>query len=217
MIINFCFHGIGSPAQERESGESGYWVSQRMFLDLLDEVALHPNVRLSFDDGNRSDVEIALPALVDRGLTATFFALAGRLDDPASLSPADLRALRAAGMRIGSHGWRHVPWRRLSAADTEREVAEARLVLAEASDGPVEEAALPLGRYDRRLLERLGRADYSVIYTSDRFPAKPDSWMQARYSATKDSTVDGTRRIFTHTPGLRDAWQIASSLAKRVR
>ena len=89
--------------------------------------------------------------------------------------------------------------------------------LAEASDGPIGEAALPLGRYDRRLLARLERADYTAIYTSDRFPAKPGSWMQARYSATSDSTVDGTRRIFTHTPALRDAWQIASSLAKRVR
>ncbi|QNE36693.1 polysaccharide deacetylase family protein [Leifsonia shinshuensis] len=217
MIINFCFHGIGTPAQERESGESGYWVSERMFLDLLDEVALHPNVRLSFDDGNRSDIEIALPALLDRGLTATFFALAGRLDDPASLDEADLRELRAARMRIGSHGWNHVPWRRLSAADTEREVTEARAALAEASDGPIEEAALPLGRYDRLLLERLERAGYTAIYTSDRFPAKPDSWMQARYSATSASTVAGTRRIFTHTPALRDAWQIASSLAKRVR
>jgi len=35
-------------------------------------------VQLSFDDGNRSDVGIALPALLERELSATFFVVAGR-------------------------------------------------------------------------------------------------------------------------------------------
>ena len=217
MIINLCFHGIGTCVEEREAGESRYWVTESAFLGMLDEAARVPGVRLSFDDGNRSDVDIALPALRERGLTATFFALAGRLDDSASLGPADLRELRAAGMRIGSHGWEHVPWRRLSPADTEREVTDARVALAEASAGPIAEAALPLGRYDRRLLVRLKDADYDTVYTSDRFPAKAGSWMQARYSATSTSTVEGVRKILTHTPDVRDALHIASSLAKRVR
>lgn len=217
MIINLCFHGIGTCVEEREPGESRYWVTEAAFLGMLDEAARVPRVRLSFDDGNRSDIEIALPALRERGLTASFFALAGRLNDPASLGPAELRELRAAGMRIGSHGWQHVPWRRLSTADTEREVADARVALSEASAGPIVEAALPLGRYDRRLLARLKDEGYATVFTSDRFPAKAGSWLQARYSATSKSTAEGTRRVLTHTPDVRDALHIASSLAKRVR
>ena len=217
MIINLCFHGIGTCTEERERGESRYWVTEPMFLRMLDEVVGRPQVRLSFDDGNRSDLEIALPALTERGLTATFFALAGRLNDSGSLGQDDLRALRAAGMRIGSHGWEHVPWRRLSVADTEREVSDARVALAEASGGPISEAALPLGRYDRRLLARLKDARYSTIYTSDRFPAKAGSWMQARYSATATSTIEGTRKILTHRLDVRDVAHIASSMRKRVR
>lgn len=217
MIINFCFHGIGLCMWEREPGESRYWITEANFLRILDEVVRHAHVRLSFDDGNRSDADIALAALKERGLSATFFPLAGRLDDPASLGTADLRELRAAGMQIGSHGWRHVPWRALSYAETARELFDARAALTEASGGSIADAALPLGRYDRGLLARLRRAGYRTVYTSDRFPAGPASWLQARYSATTDSTVESVRAIFTHHPSPSDGRNIAASFVKRLR
>lgn len=217
MIINLCFHGIGSIDQEREPGESRYWVSEDSFLRILDEVTEHPQVRLSFDDGNRSDVVIALPALRERALRASFFALAGRLDDAASLSPSDLRELRAAGMTIGSHGWTHVPWRGLGDDAIRRELIDARSMLVEASAGVIQDAALPLGRYDRGLLGRLEQAGYRTVYTSDRFPARSDSWLQARYSVTARDTVGSIRSVLAAHPGVRDARNVLASAVKRLR
>jgi peptidoglycan/xylan/chitin deacetylase (PgdA/CDA1 family) len=215
--INICFHGVGVCAQEREEGEARYWAREAHFLRMLDEIAEHDNVRVSFDDGNVSDAAIALPALQDRGMTASFFALAGRLDDPASLTPADLQMLRGAGMTIGSHGWSHIPWRGLSDEDAQRELFEARIVLAEASAGRIDEAALPLGRYDRGLVQRLRGADYATVYTSDRFPARPGSWFQARYSVTADDTRESIREIITHRPVMQDTRNALKSAVKRVR
>ena len=55
-------------------------------------------MRISFDDGNASDLEIGLPALLERGLTATFFVLAGRLGRPGSLDADEVaRCSRTAG------------------------------------------------------------------------------------------------------------------------
>ena len=102
--LNICFHGIGSPARDLEDGEAPYWVGRETFLRVLDEVATWPRVALSFDDGNASDIEIGLPALKDRGLQATFFVLAARLDQPGSLSRDAVRELHTAGMTMGSHG-----------------------------------------------------------------------------------------------------------------
>ncbi|PZF85487.1 polysaccharide deacetylase family protein [Jiangella anatolica] len=219
MILHLCFHGIGTceREREREPGEAGYWVTEPVFRQILDEAAKHPHVRLSFDDGNASDVAVALPALKERGLRATFFALAGRLDDPVSLSAADLRDLRDAGMGIGSHGWDHVQWRGLPAAAARRELVEARAALTEASGGPITEAALPLGRYDRQLLGRLRRAGYEAVYSSDRFPARSRGWLQARYSVTAGDTAESIRTYITHRPGLRDARNAAVSVIKRLR
>jgi peptidoglycan/xylan/chitin deacetylase (PgdA/CDA1 family) len=217
MIINLCFHGIGTIKNEREPGESRYWVAEDSFLRFLDEVTENPHVRLSFDDGNRSDLVVALPALRERALYASFFALAGRLDDAASLSPSDLRELRTAGMTIGSHGWTHVPWRGLGDDDAHRELIDARSVLAEASAGAIQDAALPLGRYDRGLLGRLEKAGYRTVYTSDRFPARSHSWLQARYSVTAGDTVDSIRSVLAGRLGVLGARNVLSSAVKRLR
>lgn len=217
MSINLCFHGIGSIGHEREPGESRYWVTEDRFLRILDVVRESPSVRVSLDDGNRSDITIALPALRDRGLRATFFPLAGRLDDAVSLSPTDLRELRNAGMSIGSHGWTHTPWRGLGDDEARRELVDARTALAEASDGAIEDAALPLGRYDRQLLGRLKRIGYRTVYTSDRLPARSAAWLQARYSVTTQDTVESIRSVITHRPGVRDARNLLASTAKRLR
>lgn len=217
MNINLCFHGIGTIDRERESGEARYWVTESNFARILDEVSERPQVRLSFDDGNRSDLAVALPALRERGLNASFFALAGRLDDPASLSPADLRELRGAGMTIGSHGWTHAPWRGLGDEQARRELIDARTVLAEASAGAIEDAALPLGRYDRRLLRRLRSAGYRNVYTSDRLPARSSEWLQARYSVTADDTAESIRAVVTHRTDVRDARNLLASAVKRIR
>lgn len=216
-MINLCFHGIGECRVEREPGEAHYWVGHEAFLGILDEVAGHDHVRLSFDDGNKSDVTIGLPALVDRGLTATFFVLAGRLDDPASLDSDDLQALGAAGMTLGSHGWAHVPWRGLSADRVRQELVEARSALAAASGFEIEEAALPLGRYDRRLLRQLKGLGYRTVYTSDRFPARPGSWLQARYSVVATDTAASIRTLITGRSGLGEVRNRLASVAKRLR
>lgn len=216
-MIHICFHGIGRCDREREPGEARYWMAEDVFLGVLDELAAAPRVRLSFDDGNRSDADIALPALQERGLTATFFALAGRLDDPASLNGADLRDLREAGMSIGSHGWDHVPWRGLNDAQAHREFVAARERIETAAGMPVTEAALPLGRYDRAVLRRLRAAGYRAVYTSDRFPARAGGWLQARYSVTADDTVTTVGAIARGRVGVGEARNFVASAVKRVR
>ncbi|HOA85949.1 MAG: polysaccharide deacetylase family protein [Microbacteriaceae bacterium] len=215
-MINLCFHGVGVCAIEREPGEASYWVTRELFLQVLDAVAGRGDVRLSFDDGNRSDIETALPALVERGLRADFFALAGRLDDPASLGPAELRELRAAGMNLGSHGWDHVPWRGLDAREREREFVEARIALSEASEGVIDTAAFPLGRYDRAALRGLKAAGYRTVFTSDRFRARPGAWLQARYSITAGDTIASVRQILAHA-GVAEARARMVSVVKQLR
>ncbi|HEY8472303.1 MAG TPA: polysaccharide deacetylase family protein [Natronosporangium sp.] len=216
--INICFHGIGTPRRELEPGEAPYWVTEPRFLEILDEVATWPRTRLSFDDGNASDVEIALPALLERGLRADFFVLAGRLGKPGSLSEADLRELTRHGMGIGSHGMAHRSWRGLDPAGRREEFVEARERLAAAAGVPVDTAACPLGRYDRRVLAELRRLGYTRVYTSDRRPARPDGWLQPRHSVRDGDTRESLRATVLRPPGpARRAKLAAIGLVKRLR
>ena len=164
-----------------------YWVTPDAYLRILDEVTTWPATFLSFDDGNASDAELGLPALQERGLTATFFVLAGRIDQPGSLSTPQLVALADAGMTIGSHGMDHVSWRGMTPSVRRRELVQAREVIA-GIVGPVTEAALPRGQYDRTTLHHLRRLGYTAVHTSDRRPARDGAWLQPRFSVTHDDT-----------------------------
>ncbi|RYB94907.1 hypothetical protein EUA93_11440 [Nocardioides oleivorans] len=188
-LLNLCFHGIGEPARELEPGEESYWIDAATFAEILDVVKGRPEVRLSFDDANASDAEIALPELRARGLTASFFVVAGRLDQPGSLTTAQVRELHASGMTIGNHGMTHCPWRGLDRRDQDVEYVAAREQIASVIGAPVLDAALPLGRYDRRVIDRLQGLDYRSVHTSDRRWAREGSWMQPRYSLHRGDTA----------------------------
>lgn len=217
-LVNICFHGVGTPARPLEDGEAPYWVERDLFLRVLDDVMTWPRVDLSFDDGNASDVEIALPALVERGLTARFFVLAGRLDLPGSLGRDDVRTLQSAGMTIGTHGMHHRPWRAMNAADRADELVEARRRIQEAAGSPVDEAACPLGRYDRRLLAELRRLGYRRVHTSDRRAARAGAWVQPRFSVRSHDSVTSLReQALTPAPAITRLRLHATGLIKQLR
>ena len=113
-VLNLTFHGIGEPPASVGVAERDVWLSEADFAASLDAIGTLPQATVSFDDGNASDLEIALPALRERGIGATFFVVAGRLGEPDYLSAEDLRALREEGMTIGLHGMHHQRWRGLS-------------------------------------------------------------------------------------------------------
>ncbi len=189
------FHGIGEPGRELGPGEADVWVSHAQFLALLDRIAGRDDVRITFDDGNASDVELGLPALADRGLFATFFIVAGRLGVPRFLDEAGLRALTAAGMEVGSHGMRHRPWRGLDDRALHEELVEAKTVLEGVIDRPVTRAGCPFGAYDRRVLRAARGAGFQHVYTSDRGTARTADFLQSRNSIGPRDTPEVMERV----------------------
>jgi peptidoglycan/xylan/chitin deacetylase (PgdA/CDA1 family) len=217
-VLNVCFHGIGTPKRSLELGEELYWVGGSQFTAILDELATWPHVRLSFDDGNASDVETALPALVERGLHAEFFLLAGRLGHAGSVDADSVRALRGQGMSIGTHGMHHRSWRGMDAGTSHEELVEARERLSAAAGSKVDVAACPLGRYDRRLLGDLRRLGYRRVYTSDRRAARENAWLQPRFSVRRHDTPETVRATVLTRPPLRRRMRSgAVGLVKRWR
>lgn len=214
---NLLLHGVGAPARSLEPGEGALWIQPDLLGAVLD-IATERRPGLSSDDGNRSDVDLVLPALAERGLTATFFILAGRLNRPGSLSEAAVRELRDAGMHIGTHGMDHIPWRRLDPQTARREFVDARNRLEDVVQAPIRYAACPFGRYDRQVLARLKRQDYERVYTSDGWPAKPDVWLQPRYSVRGADTEASIRARLDGRRDLRSrALSTSKGLWKRLR
>ena len=203
--INLTFHGVGRPERALEPGEELVWVSRQQFLALLDAAQHRHDVRITFDDGNASDIEMALPALRERGLSATFFVVAGRLGTPAFLDEDGVLALAEAGMRIGCHGMHHRPWRGLGRNACMQELIEARTILERVVQRAVTHAACPFGSYDRRVLRALQGSGYRYVYTSDRGSARPDAFIQPRNSVRAADGPDLLERIAARESSAQDA------------
>jgi peptidoglycan/xylan/chitin deacetylase (PgdA/CDA1 family) len=217
-VHNICFHGIGRPGRPLEPGEDGYWITADTYRAVLDLVVGRTDVRISFDDGNASDLELGLDPLLERGLTATFFVLAGRLDRAGSLASADVTTLAQHGMGIGTHGMDHCTWRRMDPDTRTRELITARETISDVAGTPVDEAAIPRGEYDRGTLRQLRQHDYAAVHTSDRRPARRGAWLQPRFSIRADDTVTTVADQVLSPPSLpRHAVTTAKALAKRWR
>lgn len=194
MTQKICinFHGIGNPARDFEPGEERYWISEAMFLDILDRISSSEDSSryvITFDDGNLSDITIGLPALLERGLEARFFVLTGRLNDPGSLSTNHLQQIADAGMKIGSHGIDHLSWPTLNDEMLTKEVGDSRLQLENILGLEIDEAGIPFGHYDARVLRALKRAGYQVTWSSDGGSFKEGAYPQSRTSVRNDMSA----------------------------
>lgn len=215
--ILLTFHGLGRPPGGLDPEERDVWLAAEAFEDVLDRVRREASVAITFDDGNKSDVTVALPALLERGLSARFFVVAGRTGLPGYLDGADLRALHAAGMEIGSHGMRHRTWRGLEPAELREEVHEARLLIEEAAGTTITAAACPFGQYDRAVVRALRREGYDRVYTSDGGPTRPSAWMQPRNTVHAADHADLLERLVPNGNGSGGSLRGLKHAIKRLR
>jgi peptidoglycan/xylan/chitin deacetylase (PgdA/CDA1 family) len=216
--INLTFHGVGRPGRELDPGEDAFWLDPVEFDSVLRSVAGRRDVRLTFDDGNASDVVHGLPALQRHGLSATFFVSAGKVGAPGYVDRDGIRRLAAAGMAVGCHGMGHRDWRRLGDEELRVELLDARQLLEEVVDRPVTKAACPFGSYDRRVLRSLRDSGYTQVFTSDRGSAPSDRWLQPRNTVHAGRAVSEVGDVLDGEPSPYHALRRNARLAaKRLR
>lgn len=216
VVLNF--HGIGTPGPEIPEDEVPYWCPLEewpAFADALARIETDGRVRLqiTFDDGNLSDVEHAMPALRERGLRATFFVCAGRLGMPEYLDESHLAVLRKEGMGIGSHGWSHLNLRVLDEETLRQEAVGSQARLIEAGGGTIDEFAIPFGSYDRRVLRSL--RGYRTVYSSDGVPTQQVGRLVSRASYVRGWKADDLARLST-APQAPATW-LRRQLATRAK
>jgi peptidoglycan/xylan/chitin deacetylase (PgdA/CDA1 family) len=191
------FHGIGHPRRDLDPGEDKVWVDVDRFQQLLGVVESHVGtvpLAITFDDGNESDLSLAAPRLLARGIPATFFVLPGKIGVDGYLSGAQICALSEHRFRIGSHGMNHRDWRQADDEELRNETVKSRLMIQELIGKPVHAAAIPFGAYDSRSLRAVQAAGYNEVFSSDGRPRLSNAWPQPRFSVNRDTTADDLQR-----------------------
>ncbi len=181
MSIVLMYHALyrGSDTSAIDSEDMPYAVSEDQFAAQLDRIAERgagtfcsadtPNIVITFDDGHRSNLDIAAPLLVERGLPAYFFVTSGFIDQRAGfMSSAELRKLSTEpGMIIGSHGVSHQFFADMSHEQAASELLDSRRFVEDATGSPCQSMSFPGGRYQRNTLELMRQSGYLQWFGSD--------------------------------------------------
>lgn len=128
-------------------------------------------VILTFDDGYVEMYENALPELEKHGMTGTFFVIAGCLDQPGSVSSAQVREMHDKGMEIASHSYYHSS---LPSADLEVDLKKSREVLEDVTGAEIRFLCYPYGEYDDRVIEKAREYGYLMAVTTKQGTASKE-------------------------------------------
>jgi len=177
------YHGLHADARSRGRYESVYSVAPAEFAAQLDwlrqngyrsirlcDLAAQPDdgkaVVITFDDGDVSNVEVALPLLRERGMVAEFFVTGDFIDCAGMLTSADVRTLAMAGMGVQSHGQTHRYLEDLDAGALTEELTASKHKLEQLSGRGVDALALPGGRGGERERREALRLGYRHLFNS---------------------------------------------------
>ena len=217
-VHNLLLHGIDVPDRQLRVGERQFWLEQEHFESILDFLVNRDDVVITLDDGNSSDLSIALPAFLQRGLKAMFFISVALLNKPGYLSSSQVRVLVQNGMIVGSHGLHHVNWRKLSEDTLGYEIRHSRYILEELIGCPVTDVAIPSGQYNRRVLDVLQRNHFERVFTVDGPWACTDNWLQPRYPIRRSDTTVTIKAVLDKPRlGFANALCAGKRLIKKAR
>ena len=123
---------------------SRHTLSWSAFADLkkhIREQTSQPDVKITFEDGHRSNLQAATE-LAELGIRAAVFVIPSFCIDRSDfLKPAELRALHGI-VDVGAHGYTHRPLTALDRRVLDRELVDSKIWLA-ASTSPAPLAARP--------------------------------------------------------------------------
>lgn len=206
------YHGIHTVRDERHGVfDPRYSVTAAQFARQLDWLGAHGyaavrlgdeprsphGVVLSFDDGDRSAAEVAMPMLAERGMAGEFCITTDWVGQPGRVDPSGVRALAEGGMGIASHGRTHRFLADMSAEELAGELTSSKLALEGWLGRPVDVLSLPGGRGGRREFRAARAAGYRYVLDSVPGPnrsARPDRYLH-RMTVTRRTTVDEFGRL----------------------
>lgn len=193
------FHGIGEHKRSLDPGEDEVWVQEELFSEVCKFAAKRSDIKITFDDGNDSDIKIAMPELLKNNLKGIFFIVADRIGKQGYLKSCQLVEMKQDGMIIGLHGMYHRPWPGLSTKELNTELIDAKNKIEEIIGEKITLAALPFGAYNRRVLKRLKELDFKTVYTCDKGITIQDRWIQHRTSIYSDDDLEKIAKLIDNT------------------
>lgn len=188
------YHSVGMRDHEMNVCRGDFraqmeWLAaQGAAISLAQAARCEPGVAVTFDDGYRDNLTHATPVLLELGIPATVFVVAGRVGglldhdhDPETsrlMSWDELEELASAGIEIGAHSLTHGRLSTLSEAEQNHEIAESRRMIADRLSIEAAAFAYPFGTaadYTDTTVRLVREAGFSCAVSNRYGPNLPEA------------------------------------------
>ncbi len=174
----------GRTLRETEPGYVHYVVRQEAFSGQLSQISAaglrgvsvtealscgngSDVVCITFDDGSETDLVVGAPLLKEIGFGATFYLVAGFVNQPGYLSVAQVRELSGLGFEIGSHSMTHSFLPNLDSKSLRNEIFDSKYRLEQMTGSRIDHFSCPGGRWESRISKLAKEAGYASVVTSE--------------------------------------------------
>jgi peptidoglycan/xylan/chitin deacetylase (PgdA/CDA1 family) len=181
-------------------------VSMPELLTAMDEGRARGLVGLTFDDGYADFADVAVPALLRYGFTATVYVVSARIGsynawDKGPRKPlmtaGQLRSVAGAGMQVSAHGRHHLALPSLGDDELEAEVEGSRTELEDVLGRAVTGFAYPYGQVTAREMRAVRAAGYD--HACAVRPGQPGRHVLARtYIGERDRGMRLRAKLVRH-------------------
>jgi peptidoglycan/xylan/chitin deacetylase (PgdA/CDA1 family) len=167
------YHSISAPAEPMDGDidisparfeQQLQWLARTNRVVRLEQTMTQSRrgaIAITFDDGFRDNLTVALPLLEKFNLPMTLFVVAGFVDSDGYLSDEELREIAAHPLiTIGAHGLWHRHFNRISSEEARFELTESKRLLELSTGKPVDLMAWPYGECNAELEALAGECGY---------------------------------------------------------
>lgn len=161
----------------------------------------------TFDDGDPSHLDVAVPELDKRGMKATFYLIANQIT-----RKDDWRKLILAGHELGNHSLDHRHPKELSASQQEAQVVGANHVLQKEFGVPLRTFAYPFTETTPELVAAVGKTDFLARNAYGKsYVLKPDmdpDWLAIPSRMTQTKIPFSTYRQWIDEDVQKGGWMV---------
>ena len=177
-------------------------------------------IAITFDDGNETDFTIAVPALRERGMKATFFPIVNEIVGPLKMDAPQIRQLSENGFAIGSHGMNHTELTSLSHDEQSNEMRQSLTELCRIVQKEIRSFAFPYGIYNSSLATLAEESGYCSAMTTEALlnDANDHSFLIHRWNIKRSTSMEEFREMISGNgklPRLAVTKQVVKRYARR--
>jgi peptidoglycan/xylan/chitin deacetylase (PgdA/CDA1 family) len=179
MSTVLVYHSISSPPEPMPSGMDisparfeqqllwlSRWATVVPLVETLSLKAKRGQIAITFDDGFRDNLTVALPLLEKYNVPMTLFVSAGFLDQDEYLTEEELLQISKHPLvTIGAHGLWHRHFDQMSTDDARFEMIESRQILEDVTRKKVDLMAWPFGNCDAELEQLSAECGYRAAWS----------------------------------------------------